>query len=173
MLKINAVCKTEAGEDNNKVTVPPILLTKHCYYKRLSPYQCNSPWRIEWDIYRDDGSMLNIPTWRENKILPLEGSSEDNPVELTDDDCYNKRHNKFEIAEKRRKRWDIQRIREFRYNEKLRQKIVKQNGNKDDPVESFTPFLFEIDALAVENSLPVNVFGHCLPQLSVQEFSLR
>lgn len=34
---------------------------------------------------------------------------------------FNKRHSKMEIDERRRKRWDIQRLREQKHNEKLKQ----------------------------------------------------
>lgn len=41
-------------------------------------------------------------------------------------------------------RWDIQRIREYRYNEKLRQKLLKQAAVYDAPViESFSGHLHD------------------------------
>ncbi|XP_078490170.1 uncharacterized protein LOC100178376 isoform X2 [Ciona intestinalis] len=172
MLKVIGIC----GQDNIKesshtLNSQPVLLTKQYYYKRLSTEQSTCTLKMEQDNFRDDGTMLNIPTWRV-KVISLEDTSTESPIEAIDDESYLKRHSKFEIAEKRRKRWDIQRIREYRYNEKLRQKILKQDLNKDGSVETFSPSLFEIDALAVDNCLPVNVFGHCLPHLPVQEFSL-
>ncbi|XP_078490172.1 uncharacterized protein LOC100178376 isoform X4 [Ciona intestinalis] len=173
MLKVIGICGQDniTEESSHTLNSQPVLLTKQYYYKRLSTEQSTCTLKMEQDNFRDDGTMLNIPTWRV-KVISLEDTSTESPIEAIDDESYLKRHSKFEIAEKRRKRWDIQRIREYRYNEKLRQKILKQDLNKDGSVETFSPSLFEIDALAVDNCLPVNVFGHCLPHLPVQEFSL-
>lgn len=121
------------------------------------------------DFSLDEGSTLNIPTWRNNKLTPLfTGSHCKEPV---DDDAFLKRHSRLEIAEKRRKRWDIQRIREYRYNEKLRQKQLKQAKDLYS-IDTFSPSLSDITALQVDESLPVNVFGHSLQPLLRKEFSL-
>jgi male-specific lethal 1 len=42
--------------------------------------------------------------------------------ENTDDAAFLQRHQKLELDEKRRKRWDLQRIREQRQMEKLRER---------------------------------------------------
>lgn len=90
-----------------------------------------------------------------------------------------------------RPRWDIQRIREYRYNEKLRQKLMKQGTLNDAPViESFAGHLHDgtsrrtdfgltrpmlddcfsstAEFVEVDDSLPVNVFGYPLPHLDFE-----
>ena len=45
-------------------------------------------------------------------------------TENIEDETFLRRHQKFELDEKRRKRWDIQRMREQRHCEKLRARLV-------------------------------------------------
>ena len=66
--------------------------------------------------------FAEVPGWRE-KAVPAASSSRTTSTaasEATDDEVYLKRHGKPEVEEKRRKRWDMQRIREQRHIERLK-----------------------------------------------------
>ena len=49
-------------------------------------------------------------------------------IEAVDDDAYLRRHGKPEAEEKRRKRWDMQRIREQRNTERLKARYDRANA---------------------------------------------
>ena len=148
-----------------------VLQAKHPYHLLMWPREDQSYRFTDLELTLEEGSVLNIPTWKINKLTPLPSHSASSHVKETiDDDTLLKRHSRLEVAEKRRKRWDIQRIREYRYNEKLRQRKLKQTG--DSAFETFSPSLNDITAVQVEETLPVNLFGHLLQPLHVEEFSL-
>nr|CAB3264031.1 male-specific lethal 1 homolog [Phallusia mammillata] len=147
------------------------LRTSNQYYRQFCLSSLNCP--SNKDEHCDDGSTLNIPTWRICDVKCTNTNLPSADFELTDDDTYYRRHTKFETAEKRRKRWDIQRIREFRYNEKLRQKLLKQERQEEGTLETFIPTLYDIDAVEIEDTLPINAFGHSLPLIIPQEFSME
>ncbi|KAG7280645.1 hypothetical protein CRUP_023264 [Coryphaenoides rupestris] len=83
----------------------------------LSPLRETSP-KKEEDVA--------IPSWRENHMEPLEVDNPNSIPEALDDNVYLKRHLKLELDEKRRKRWDIQRIREQRMFQRLQQRMNKK-----------------------------------------------
>jgi hypothetical protein len=62
---------------------------------------------------------IEVPSWRIKTFEPSREFIQEN----IDDEAYNKRHMKLEIDERRRKKWDMQRLREQKHTEKL-----KQNG---------------------------------------------
>jgi len=162
------VQKPEEVENFSEET---ILQAQHPYHLILWPREDQSYRFTDLDISIEEGSVLNIPTWKVNKLFPLpNGSATSQVKETIDDDTILKRHSRLEVAEKRRKRWDIQRIREYRYNEKLRQRKLKQT--QDSTFETFSPSLNDITAVQVEQTLPINVFGHLLQPLQSEEFSL-
>lgn len=55
--------------------------------------------------------------WRE---VDISSTDEVADLEVTDDDAYAKRHLKYELDEKKRKKWDLQRMKEQRHMERLR-----------------------------------------------------
>lgn len=66
---------------------------------------------------------LEVPSWRikvYTSCYTMEGT------ENLDDEIYNKRHTKLETDEKRRKRWDVQRIR-YLINYENRNKLKVYN----------------------------------------------
>lgn len=93
-------------------------------------------------------------------------------TENLDDDVYAKRHARLENDEKRRKRWDVQRIREQRIVEKLKQREQKNaaaskgEGETLDSISSLWPGLEDIKYLEVCDNLPVSAFGAPLPRIS-------
>ncbi|NXA22662.1 MSL1 protein, partial [Ibidorhyncha struthersii] len=60
-----------------------------------------------------------IPSWRDHVVEPLRDPNPSDLLENLDDSVFSKRHAKLELDEKRRKRWDIQRIREQRILQRL------------------------------------------------------
>ncbi|KAM9296745.1 male-specific lethal 1 homolog [Gastrophryne carolinensis] len=82
-----------------------------------------------------------IPSWREHPIKPLQDVNSSEIPENLDDSVFAKRHSKLELDEKRRKRWDIQRIREQRILQRLQLRMYKKKGNQESEPEvtSFFP----------------------------------
>ncbi|XP_043910961.1 male-specific lethal 1 homolog isoform X2 [Protopterus annectens] len=82
-----------------------------------------------------------IPSWRAHPIEPLEDLSTLEVVENLDDSVFAKRHAKLELDEKRRKRWDIQRIREQRILQRLQLRMYKKKGiqESEPDITSFFP----------------------------------
>nr|XP_046186178.1 male-specific lethal 1-like 1 [Oncorhynchus gorbuscha]XP_046186179.1 male-specific lethal 1-like 1 [Oncorhynchus gorbuscha] len=115
-----------------------------------------------------------IPSWKENLMGPLgEEEASDIPENL-DDNVFLKRHLKHELDEKRRKRWDIQRIREQRMFQRLQQRMNKRKGIQESEPEvfSFYPEAEDVEYLMITPHLPVVVFGRPLPKLSRRIFDL-
>ncbi|XP_036399882.1 male-specific lethal 1-like 1 isoform X2 [Megalops cyprinoides] len=118
--------------------------------------------------------VVAIPSWRENSVEPLdEGAASDVPENL-DDGVFLKRHAKLELDEKRRKRWDIQRIREQRMFQRLQQRMNKKKGipESEPEVSSFYPDTEEVESLMITPFLPVVAFGRPLPRMTQQNFEL-
>lgn len=109
-------------------------------------------------------------------------------TENLDDEIFNKRHLKLENDERRRKRWDVQRIREQRHIEKLKQRQERQNHQatcyntnhtgpcpstvEEETVSSLWPDIEQIQSLQVDSQLPVTAFGAPIPSFTPSEFSL-
>lgn len=126
------------------------------------------------DVVQTEDTQLEVklPSWRPRKypsLWVLEGT------ENLEDEVFVKRHQKLEVEEKRRKRWDLQRLREQKIYEKLKEKeMTAENLKKgeDQHVESFYPLLDDITHIEVCNKIPVMAFGHALPNLKSEEFDL-
>ncbi|KAJ7992230.1 hypothetical protein DPEC_G00276360 [Dallia pectoralis] len=115
-----------------------------------------------------------IPSWKENLMEPLgEDEAFDIPENL-DDNVFLKRHSKHELDEKRRKRWDIQRIREQRMFQRLQQRMNKRKGIQESEPEvfSFYPDAEDAESLLITPFLPVAAFGRPLPKLTRRNFDL-
>ncbi|KPP58418.1 hypothetical protein Z043_123758, partial [Scleropages formosus] len=112
--------------------------------------------------------VVAIPSWRENVIEPLEKEVVFDIPENLDDGAFLKRHAKLELDEKRRKRWDIQRIREQRMFQRLQQRMNKKKGfqESEPEVSSFYPDIEDVESLLITPFLPVVAFGRPLPKLS-------
>lgn len=133
----------------------------------------------------DSSTSLEVPNWRVKiytSCYTMEGT------ENLDDEIFNKRHLKLENDERRRKRWDVQRIREQRHIEKLKQRQERQNHQatcyntnhtgpcpsaiEEETVISLWPDIEQIQSLQVDPQLPVTAFGAPIPSFSPSEFSL-
>ncbi|XP_056152641.1 male-specific lethal 1 homolog [Lampris incognitus] len=131
----------------------------------LSPLRETSP-KKEEDVA--------IPSWRENCIEPLNEEASSSIPEALDDGVYLKRHLKLELDEKRRKRWDIQRIREQRMFQRLQQRINKKKvvQEVEPELSSFYPDTEDVESIVITPFLPVVAFGRPLPKLTQKNFEL-
>ncbi|XP_034762761.2 male-specific lethal 1 homolog isoform X2 [Acipenser ruthenus] len=122
---------------------------------------------------KKEGSVA-IPSWREHSMEPLKEMTPPDFVENLDDSVFLKRHAKLELDEKRRKRWDIQRIREQRMFQRLQQRMYKKKGiqESEPEVSSFYPETDDVESLMITPFLPVVAFGQPLPKLTQQNFEL-
>ncbi|KAK3608022.1 hypothetical protein CHS0354_009967 [Potamilus streckersoni] len=124
------------------------------------------------DVIKGAAAQLEVevPSWRIQtftNLYVLEGT------ENLEDDIFVKRHQKPEIEEKRRKRWDMQRIREQKMYEKLKEKENDAEKNKELPVvESFYPTLDSIKYIEVDERISVTAFGHSIPLIHTEDFAL-
>ncbi|CAH0557555.1 unnamed protein product [Brassicogethes aeneus] len=115
----------------------------------------------------DNSANLEVPRWRIKHYVScytMEGT------ENMDDEVYNKRHMRLENDERRRKRWDVQRIREQRVVEKLklRQERVGSGSRMEEPNEIFHslwPQTEDVKFLEVSDELPVSAFGSPIPKI--------
>ncbi|NXG40357.1 MSL1 protein, partial [Dromaius novaehollandiae] len=141
-----------------------------------------------------------IPSWRDHVVEPLRDPNPSDLLENLDDSVFSKRHAKLELDEKRRKRWDIQRIREQRILQRLQLRMYKRKGiqESEPEVTSFFPepddgecarcgrgsgagggggrvtlrCLPAVESLLITPYLPVVAFGRPLPKLTPQNFEL-
>ncbi|XP_062894910.1 male-specific lethal 1 homolog [Mobula hypostoma] len=115
-----------------------------------------------------------IPSWKEHSVEPLIDLQHNEIFENLDDCVFAKRHAKLELDEKRRKRWDIQRIREQRLLQRLQLRMYKKKGIQESESEilSFFPETDDVESLVITPFLPVVAFGRPLPKLSQQNFGL-
>lgn len=70
------------------------------------------------------GGGAEVPGWR---LLPMSPSYTMEGTENIEDETLLKRHQRPEVDEKRRKRWDVQRLREQRHVQRLRARYDPQN----------------------------------------------
>ncbi|KAM4692665.1 male-specific lethal 1 homolog [Rhinophrynus dorsalis] len=148
----------------------PYLSTTDMYLSRWhqpppSPLREPSPKKEE---------CVAIPSWREYSVEPLQDMSPSEIPENLDDAVFAKRHAKLELDEKRRKRWDIQRIREQRILQRLQLRMYRKKGNQESEPEvtSFFPDVDDVESVMITPYLPVVAFGRPLPKITPQNFEL-
>ncbi|XP_076326181.1 male-specific lethal 1 isoform X1 [Tachypleus tridentatus] len=116
---------------------------------------------------------INVPKW---KYHPLPSAYQMEGTEDIEDETFNKRHYKLEQDEKRRKKWDIQRIREMRMTEKLRKRYEEKKEAKklkrNAEIKSFYPEPKDVQYIELCEKVPVVVFGKPVPSFKASEFSL-
>ncbi|KAL7850477.1 hypothetical protein SRHO_G00198260 [Serrasalmus rhombeus] len=130
-----------------------------------------SPWRDPSPVQED---TVAVPSWREIIVEPLEDKKATDIPECLDDGVFLKRHAKLELDEKRRKRWDIQRIREQRMFQRLHQRMNKQKVIQESEPEllSFYPEAEDVESIMITPFLPVVAFGRPLPNIEQQNFDI-
>lgn len=171
--KKQAICKPQ-------IPVPPakkygIITTKKQYYTReweLDEFmsECN---KEEAEALRSDEPMLELPKWSEKEFS---GGCTSDSAENVSDSEYDKRHGKLECNEKRRKKWDVQRLREQKTIERLRRRHCKDEYADQhidtDELQSFYPSFDQIEFIEITEDLPVQAFGEGIPDIPATEFTL-
>lgn len=159
--------KQEADENENEpaINFDGKLTTKVAYYTGVGDEQ---RWLI--DHCRPKSKVnLEVPLWR---IKQFTSSYSMEGTEDLSDEVFDRRHYKLMLDEKRRKRWDVQRIREQRNIEKLRSREGTDKSNEQPACKSLWPQPGEGLRLAVTPLIPVSAFGINLPSVTTQDFTL-
>jgi male-specific lethal 1 len=126
---------------------------------------------------KDELVEIKIPMWHvlEDTQAPLTDESCDEDIT---DDAYIKRHHKLEADEKRRKRWDVQRMRQKNKYEQLMKRYMEKEGlppqekKKDDVVLSFQPKLDDVKGINISDTVIVQAFGRPIPIIASRPFSI-
>ncbi|XP_050545753.1 male-specific lethal 1-like 1 [Daktulosphaira vitifoliae] len=154
--KLKNRIRTKSG-DSGKMQELSLITSENAYYTCLGNY----------DPIKDDPlpesntNNLEIPSWRVKNYTSwysMEGT------ENMSDDIFESRHSRLELWERKRKRWDMQRLRELRRIEYLkegRNKSHYQNSNDSEKEELVTllPDPSNIKAIEITDNLPVSAFG--------------
>ncbi|CAD7079447.1 unnamed protein product [Hermetia illucens] len=143
---------------------------------------CTREWeaeQIEEDLNREETEALKsecpnleIPKWT---IKDFHGLYAIEGTEDLSDDVFLKRHNKLEVDEKRRKKWDVQRIREQRTIERLKRRHCKEQivDTEESQIQnSFYPNPESIKFIQITEEIPVNAFGEIIPSVKENGFNL-
>lgn len=121
-----------------------------------------------------NSSELEIPRWCIHESSSGGSSSEE--MEDLSDDVFLKRHARLEHDEKKRKKWDVQRIREMRNIERLRRRHYKNeienNEQTIDGMSSFYPSPENVKFVQVADEIPVVAFGEPIHVTPPIPFSL-
>lgn len=131
---------------------------------------CDEFIKEEANALKSEQPMLEIPKWTVHEVHPLyciEGTED------LSDEAFLKRHAKLEYDEKRRKKWDVQQIREQRRIERLKRRHCKDEMREEDLTPtSFYPTPDTLQTICITTELPVMAFGEGIPRLSAAEFTL-
>jgi len=155
--------KEDEGAKSDALTTPDL------YYTSIGEEDCT------WTLDPPSPSRINleVPKWR---VKVYSGRPQPETEESITNETYDRRHLRLFIDEKRRKRWDVQRIREQRHNEKLRQREERNrkeaSGRTDEEVFSFYPTIDKVHTLSVMDAVPISFCGIPLPATTNTEFSL-
>lgn len=121
-----------------------------------------------------DGDQLEIPKWRTWEFSIAE-ANQDEPLEDMSEDAFIRRHARFLHDERKRKKWDVQRIREQRTIERLKRRHCKEevtDQRDSEEIVSFFPSADSIKAIQITDDLPVSAFGEGIPMLQATDFIL-
>lgn len=122
--------------------------------------------KAEAKLLQTDNPKLEIPKWTEHELTPsycIEGTED------LSDETFLKRHAKLEVDEKRRKKWDVQQIREQRRIERLKRRHCKdeiQASQDSLSLQTFYPTTDNLQTIYFVNDLPVQAFGEMIPRLT-------
>lgn len=133
--------------------------------------------------FDDINVNLEVPRWTvvgSPNVSPRRHDIDRNAVEDISDEAILKRHGKLEIDERRRKKWDAQRIREQKNIERLRKRHLKEEYPElvQPPtkvvktITSFFPNPETIKFIQISDDLPVSAFGEQIPKLQPKDFSI-
>jgi male-specific lethal 1 len=161
------------------------LSSKNLFMMTNKPYVIND-WKIcdleDEEIQKGfDDINLEVPNWIEVDLPRTPPRDSLNlPTEDISDEAFQKRHQKYEIDERRRKKWDQQRIREQKNIERLRKRHLKEEYGETSAVaakvpkvmNSFFPDIEAIKFIQISDDLPISAFGEQIPKLQPKDFSL-
>ncbi|KAM7350988.1 male-specific lethal 1 [Cochliomyia hominivorax] len=122
--------------------------------------------KAEAKLLQSDNPKLEIPKWTEHELTPsycIEGTED------LSDEIFLKRHAKLEVDEKRRKKWDVQQIREQRRIERLKRRHCKdeiQSTQETPSLQTFYPTTENLQTICFVHDLPVQAFGEMIPKLT-------
>uniref|UniRef100_A0A182WHK5 PEHE domain-containing protein n=1 Tax=Anopheles minimus TaxID=112268 RepID=A0A182WHK5_9DIPT len=136
-------------------------------------------------LHTNEAAELEIPSWTvieddgeepEHRRNPPPGTAgEEEPVSASEpsrenisDEAYSKRHVKLEIDERRRKKWDVQRIREQKNIERLKKRQLKEQPTEQETQKTITTLYPAVDtftSIEVTDDVPVQAFGELIPLL--------
>lgn len=121
-----------------------------------------------------DGDQLEIPKWRTWEFSSVEANP-DEALEDMSEEAFIRRHARFLHDERKRKKWDVQRIREQRTIERLKRRHCKEevtDQRDSEEITSFFPSADSIKAIQITDDLPVSAFGEGIPMLQATDFIL-
>lgn len=157
-----------------------ILTTKKPYKIRewqLDEIEAELKQEITDEVCKEENEAnLELPKWRtwelsSNREVPVHSRE----YEDLSDDAFARRHARFLLDERKRKKWDVQRIREQRTIERLKRRHCKDelNQQKDfNEITTFFPTVDQLKSIQITDDLPVSAFGESIPLLPAAEFSL-
>lgn len=132
--------------------------------------ECN---KEEAEALKSDEPMLEIPKW---SLKEFSGLYSIEGTENLTDSAFDKRHAKLEHDEKRRKKWDVQRIREQKTIERLKRRHCKdelaEQLAEHHEFQSFYPTPDQIKFIQITEDLPVQAFGDGIPEIIGTDFNL-
>ncbi|XP_022182021.1 male-specific lethal 1-like 1 [Myzus persicae] len=148
-----------------------LITADDAYYTCLGNYD---PIRDE-PVSEKTNSNLEIPSWRVKTYsswYSMEGT------ENMSDDIFESRHYRLEQCEQKRKRWDLQRMRELKRVEYLKEgrnkhHTQKSNDNIKEELTTLLPSPSNIKAIEITDKLPVSAFGsnlHIKKKLEIYKF---
>lgn len=146
--KRSAAARDDAGR---------VLLADH-------PYPAGAP---RPEPSQEPVEAIEVPTWRINPVTSLYSME---GTENIDDEVFLKRHAKLEANEKRRKRWDLQLLREQQHTERLRRRMERTVEKPPSCPPTFSGELKHIHFVEVVEDLPVLAFGQPIPDTQPAEF---
>lgn len=123
----------------------------------------------------DDEVDLELPKWRAwepSSCRDVPGLRE---YEDLSDEAFSRRHARFLLDERKRKKWDVQRIREQRTIERLKRRHCKDELNEQttgNEIVSFFPSVDQLRTIQITDDLPVSAFGEMIPLIPAIEFTL-
>ncbi|XP_076461259.1 uncharacterized protein LOC143293853 [Babylonia areolata] len=165
--------KVKEEVDENKDPHPEPVLRTDCLYHVSCCVELPPDDVMEVNDEKEvvTGDEVETPGWRINVLTnryQLEGT------ENITDEAYQKRHQKHEVEEKRRKRWDIQRMREQKVFEKLRGKEEPSSSpaQMEQSLKTFLPCIEDVTHLEISEHVPIMAFGEAVPHVEPSEFEL-
>lgn len=123
----------------------------------------------------ENEANLELPKWRTWELSSNRESPVPREYEDLSDDAFARRHARFLLDERKRKKWDVQRIREQRTIERLKRRHCKDELNQQKDMNkmfTFYPTVDQLKTIQITDDLPVSAFGEPIPLLPPGEFAL-